>query len=673
MTKQSLGVRFKQPVKVVCINCLERTPDYPGYRIRQKTLSRFMTPLIRGTAGSFSAVIWIWTAILIFTGCRTPGAYRVDIDEKALDIIAEKQEQVLGMKKKFSIDRPGDRLRRQLLEHASLPVSGPASLGADRLPPVDHWPEPGFPKFSKAGNQEFFTLTGPLKITLFQALEIGAQNNSDFQTKKEAVFQAALTLYLEQDSFRNTLLGQIRSLASSDASKEPPQRGTLIGSEAESSRQFKNGMELTTALAIDLATLLTSGGGSSIGIAGDASLSIPLLRGSARHIVTEPLQQAERNVVYAVMDFERFKKEFAVSVGSTYLTILKQLDAVKNTEEDYRSRIVSARRSSRLADAGRLKEIEVDQSVQTELIARQRWISAREEYKKQMDAFKTLLGLPPDADIGLDTDELKHLAAVQAGKLSGGTAEANGQVAQERNNLPADAPVRLTEPDQGNAGPLELDARPAAELALANRLDMKTALGRVFDAQRTVVAAADDLGAELTLLGSASLGERRTITTADLDNARLRTDKGVFFALLTLDLPFERTAEAVTYRNRFIELEKAVRAVQNLEDTIKLSVRSRLRDLLEARETLHIQAKAVSVALKRVKSITLFMDAGRAETRDLLEAQDALLSAQLSLTSARVNYRIAELEIQRDMGVLKVTDTGLWQEYSLEKENNAEK
>ncbi|CCK82190.1 TolC family protein [Desulfobacula toluolica] len=610
---------------------------------------------------------------MIFTGCQTPGAYRVDMDEKALDIIAEKQEQVLGMKKKFSIDRPGDMLRRQLFEHASLPVTGPVSLGTDQLSPVDHWPEPGFPKFPKAGNQRLPVLTGQLEIKLLQALEIGAQNNSDFQTKKEAVFQAALALYLEQDSFRNTLLGQIQSLASYDASKEPSQRGTLTSSEAEGSRQFKNGMTLTTALAIDLATLLTSGGSSSIGIAGDASLSIPFLRGSAKYIVTEPLQQAERNVVYAIMDFERFKKEFAVSVGSRYLTILKQLDAIKNTEEDYRSRIVSTRRSSRLADAGRLKEIEVDQSVQNELVARQRWISAREEYKQQMDAFKILIGLPPDADISLDKDELKHLADILAGKLSSKTAQEKGEVAQDQNNLPADAPVRLTEPDKGNAGLLELDTRTATELALANRLDLQTALGRVFDAQRTVVAAADDLGAELTLLGSASIGERRAITTADLDNARLRTDKGIFSALLTLDLPFERTAEAVIYRNSFIELEQAVRDVQDLEDNVKLSVRSRLRDLLEARETLHIQAKAVLVALKRVKSINMFMDAGRAETRDLLEAQDALLSAQLSLTSARVNYRIAELEIQRDMGVLKVTDTGMWQEYSLEKDNNAEK
>jgi outer membrane protein TolC len=76
-----------------------------------------------------------------------------------------------------------------------------------------------------------------------------------------------------------------------------------------------------------------------------------------------------------------------------------------------------------------------------------------------------------------------------------------------------------------------------------------------------------------------------------------------------------------------------------------------------------IQAKSVYVAQKRVKSVNMFLDAGRAQTRDLLEAQDALLSAQNSLTAAVVNYRIAELNIQRDMGVLQVDEKGLWQEY----------
>jgi outer membrane protein TolC len=634
---------------------------------------RLMTSLNQGMAGSCLTTILIWAAAAILTGCQTPGSHRVAVDQKVHGIILEKQEQILGRKGSFSIERPSDSLRRQLIEHASLPGSGPASLGTDKLPLVALWPEDGYPNSSGPKGQTISFLDAPLTLSLVKALEIGAGNSPDFQTKKEAVFQAALVLYLEQDSFRNSFMGQIQSLVSSDSSQDSTHQGTLTSGELTGTRQLDNGMKLTTALAFDLATLLTRGGSSSFGIAGDVSLSIPLLRGSGRHIVTEPLQQAERNVVYAILAFERFKKEFAVSVGSNYLTILKQLDMVGNVREDYRSRIVSARRTKRLADAGRLKEIEVDQSVQTELIARQSWVSAQEQYKKQMDAFKILLGLPPEADIRKDTYELKRLADIP------GRIPVNEGAAREResiplqSSLPEGSPIILAEPDTSRAGPLELSAHTAIELALANRLDMRVALGKVFDAQRAVVVAADALGAELTILGSASLGERRTITTADLVNARLRTDKGVFSALLTLDLPFERTAEAVTYRNSFIELEQAVRSVQSLEDTMKLSLRSRLSELLEARETLYIQAKAVSLALKRVKSITLFMDAGRAETRDLLEAQDALLAAQNSLISARVNYRIAELEIQRDMGLLTVTDTGLWQEYSPEAQNNAEK
>jgi outer membrane protein TolC len=136
--------------------------------------------------------------------------------------------------------------------------------------------------------------------------------------------------------------------------------------------------------------------------------------------------------------------------------------------------------------------------------------------------------------------------------------------------------------------------------------------------------------------------------------------------LLTLDLPLERTAERNTYRKSLIDLEQTVRDVQTLEDQIKLSVRTELRTLLESRESLKIQAQSVGVAQKRVRSSNLFLEAGRIQIRDLLEAQDDLLSAQNSLTSAVINYRVAELELQRDMGLLQVDASGLWREFSPE-------
>jgi len=208
-------------------------------------------------------------------------------------------------------------------------------------------------------------------------------------------------------------------------------------------------------------------------------------------------------------------------------------------------------------------------------------------------------------------------------------------------------------------------------MALEHRLDFLKLHGQVYDAQRAVVVYADWLGAELTLGGSAAFGSRRSSAgSAASDDAQFRLDEGTFSGLLTLDLPLERTAARIDYRNSLISLERAVRSVQDEEDQIKLSVRRTLRTMRQARENLYIQTKAVMIAEKRVRSVTLFMEAGRAAMRDLLEAQEDLLTAQNGLTSAAVSYRVAELELQRDMGLLNINEKGLWRELSPEELKN---
>jgi len=612
-------------------------------------------------AGLWTVFLLIW-ALPQLTGCRSASEQRVKTDEAAAQIISEKQVEALGSKREFSIERPSDILRRRLLSGQKLPYSGSASLGTDKLQKIDHWPEEDYPAFVASADAEFpVEVDKPIRLSLIEALRIGAKNSFDYQTRKEQVFQEALSLELERDVFRNTFFAQATSLISTDSTGDRTVSGLVNSGEFGAGRKLKSGADITSALAIDLANLLTLGNASAFGIKGDATISIPLLRGSGEHIVTEPLNQAERNVVYELWNFERFRKEFAVGVASGYLSVLQQLDQVNNSEADYRSRVASARRSRRLADAGRIKEIEVDQAVQNELRARQRWIAARQRYEKELDSFKSFLGLPPDAQIRLDPNELECLTAP--------TKEIIRQIEQEdmqdttEKVPPADAPIELEGPDRGNAGVYEMNEPNAIKLALDNRLDLKMAGGEVYDAQRAVVVAADALGAELTFFGSADWGGRRDISSADSDDAKPHINQAVYSGLLTLDLPLERTEESINYRNSFIELEQSVRNVQILEDRIKTEIINALRDMLEARENLYIQAKAVYVAQKRVKSVNMFLDAGRAQTRDLLEAQDALLSAQNALTSSVVDYRIAELSIQRDMGVLQIDDKGLWQEY----------
>jgi hypothetical protein len=604
------------------------------------------------------------SALTLQVGCG-PASYRKDMDKAAAKIISQKQLQATGKISPFSIERPSDILRRRLLADQNLPISGQASLGTDKLTPIKHWPEKNYPAATDSNEKivETNDVNKPITISLVQALQIGAYNSFEYQNQKEEIFQTVLALRLERHVFESIFTGQLENLLSTNTTGERAVSGMRDSGDFGFSKTLKSGAQLGATFAIDLVNLLTLSHASSMGLLGDATVSIPLLRGSGEYIVTEPLIQADRNVIYAFWNFEQYRKKFAVDIASNYLTVLQQLDAIKNSEADYHSRIESAKRSRRLADAGRIQEIEVDQAVQNELSARQRLITATQTYKNRLDSFKTFLGLPPDANIELDKKELELLTNPTEqiiSQFAQNNTEQSKMQTPETNDL-----IELLEPDYKNAGPYEIEELAAIKLAFDNRLDFKVTQGAVYDNQRAVVVAADALGAELTFLGSVQSGSRREISTssAALDDAHIMKNKGVSSALLTMNLPVERTKEAIDYRNSYIALEQAVREVQKSEDGIKTQIRTALRDLLVARENMYIQAKAVYVAQKRVKSVNMFLEAGRAQTRDLLEAQDALLAAQNELTAAVVNYRTAELAIQRDTGVLEVDEKGLWKEY----------
>ena len=590
--------------------------------------------------------------------CKSPTQWRQEADRVAHEVIQQKQQEALGKTEPFTIEKPSDTLRRRLLIDQKLPVTAPASLGTKAIEPIKQWPDD---EYLAETEEEPSPWQGDksLKITLNDALQIAARNSRSYQDQKESVFEAALGLDLERNDFRNIVSGEVDSQISTDLGGDETVSGVENTGQLGVSRTIKAGATFAASVAVDLVNLLTQDRSSSLGLSADASISIPLLRGSGRFVVTEPLTQAERNVVYAIYDFERFKRTFAVRIASDYLSVLQQLDQVDNAESNYRRLIGSTRLASRLADAGRSPEQDVDEAKQDELRARDRWVSAIQTYERRLDGFKIQLGLPTDANLALDPAELQRLSATAEHM----TKRALLGRSRDEPAPPADAPIELVRPGRIGGGALEMDRREAVEIALKSRLDLRIAVGDVYDEQRDVAVAADALRADLTLLGSAAAGEGRSLGSADQPRGHLRPEEGSYSALLGLDLPFERTSERNSYRGSLIDLEKAVRDVQALEDQVKLEVRNGLRSLLQSREGVQIQAEALALAQRRVANTKLLLDAGRAEIRDMLFAQESLVSAQNDLTSALVGYRVAELEIQRDLGVLEVDHTGLWREY----------
>ena len=98
------------------------------------------------------------------------------------------------------------------------------------------------------------------------------------------------------------------------------------------------------------------------------SLVQPILRGAFRDVRLEPLTQAERNVLYTVRDYARFRKQFyfgIVSGEQGYLSLLLQLQAIRNLEANLESLRLNLRTHEALAEAGIVSLIQVDQVFQS--------------------------------------------------------------------------------------------------------------------------------------------------------------------------------------------------------------------------------------------------------------------------------------------------------------------
>jgi len=523
--------------------------------------------------------------VMLFAGCST-AKFKADADKEAYEIIRQKERIVMGVERPFSIDRE----------------SGDPLLG---LPLVR--PEP-------LGNLEG---EDAVLLSLAQAVEIATANNREYQSRMEDVYLGALDLSLARSRWAPIFSGNL-----STTYTNAPGTETVSGQgNAGLSWLLPDGTQLGLKISTDYLLKLIGSPREAAASLITATLTKPLWRGAGKRIAQENLLQAERDMVYRIRTFARYRRTFAITVASQYYRVLQQRDSVMNAWNNYQNLIVGRERSEMLAEAGRLPGFEVDQARQSELSAQDRYVRAIQSYQQSLDQLKIRLGLPTDAAIQLDPADITSMR------------------------------------DQGIIHP-DLNFEDAIDIALAARLDLANTLDQVADAARKVEVAENGLVPDVQLVLSSS------VPTSDSNNNPLdfRPNDARYSAGLDVEIPFDRKQERNTYRRTLISFDRSKRDASLAIDNVKLEVRDAWRKLEEARASYEIQRISLELAEKRVRSTTLLLDAGRASTRDLLEAQDSLLEAQNSLTRTIVDHTIARLEFWRDIGILEIDEKGLWQE-----------
>jgi outer membrane protein TolC len=446
----------------------------------------------------------------------------------------------------------------------------------------------------------------PRVLDLRSALAIAYATSRQMLDRKEALHLQALSLASVRHDFAPQLALTLAYLF--DA---PP------GPDANSGNaRFTASQILPTGARLDLTA--STGVAAQEGLAGDydslvsLSLAQPLLRGGGHAVTHEPLIQAERDLVYAIREFELFREDFSIDVARRFYDLVNQKQSIDNQRRNFESNELARRQAEALFAVGRAKELDVLRARRSELNARNDLLEAEESLQLALDNFRIFLGLPEDEPVDV-------------------------------------------EPDAPEFTEVAYDERSAIEVAMENRLDLRNRREQLEDVERGLRLARNALLPDLGL----TLGT--TYATSDPDSLGgsdpERSDTSL---ALTLGVPLDRVRERNAYRASELGLARARRGLEQFEDELRVSIRSSFRELERRLQSLEIQRILIEDQTKNVRIAELRFERGELPNRDVVEANQALLDAENALIDEQVNYEIARLRLLRDLGILFVDDSGMW-------------
>ena len=157
--------------------------------------------------------------------------------------------------------------------------------------------------------------THAYKLRIEQAMELGLINSREFQARREDLYLTALPVTRERFAFSAQWLaiGQaVREKTGASIPSDTGGNGWSFGSTVGFSKLFSTGALLLASFANQ--TALNFGNPALPRVTSTSTINLdliqPLLRGGGKAVTLEPLTQAERNLLYDIRAYARFRKQY---------------------------------------------------------------------------------------------------------------------------------------------------------------------------------------------------------------------------------------------------------------------------------------------------------------------------------------------------------------------------
>jgi len=456
-------------------------------------------------------------------------------------------------------------------------------------------------------------------FSLHDAIAYAMRNSRTFQDAKEDLYLAALALTLERHLWTPQFVAAVRADYLNAGQDESFDQALTAVSEASVTQRLPWGGEVSAriigSLMRDLSDHVTTGEtGQTI-----LAANLPLLRGAGPSAY-ESRYQAERELVYAVRQFEHFRRAFVVDAASAYFALQGQKSAVYNTFVSYESRKRDAERAEFIESVGQAREISEAPRAKSSLRqAEASLVSSKEQYVTGLDRFKVFLGMPVHTPLDVVSQD------------------------EDQDSKNIDLLLR------------DVDQQTAIDTGLKYRLDLLNSLDQVDDRRRGVSVARNAILPDLDIDGSVNLDTNPDkLGTYEYDTTE-RSDWRAGIELRVDDRKRERNA----YRESQVILRRAERAYELLADNVRVEVRRAMRRIIQQAKLREIQELNVAENEFRVAAAREQFNLGRSTNQDVVDAENDLLAAKNDLAAAVAAYRIAILEFRRETATLRVTDEGV--------------
>jgi hypothetical protein len=488
------------------------------------------------------------------------------------------------------------------------------------------------------------------------------------------------------------------------------QASTLsLGTVAGVGKNFDNGVKILASFASQIVFNFTGKNPAQPTVNSFLPMSVvvPFLRGGGRAITLEPLTQNERNLVYQIRSFAKFRQEFLITtlVGGTFanfgtglaaqgfsgggnsdpttgfLNVVEDFVLVENQTRNVQTLTQFSEVYKELikGESSGVTQLQLDQLDSSLQSARSQLLLVRNQLRNDLDNFKFQLGMPPDTPLTVDRTLTQPFKRVyqEIETWSRNPRRDLSQLDSIAAKLPTledvviDGRSCIRVFDAGNEGtvdnpvddPLEELLLAAERVSFEHRLDLMNVRAGLYDTWRQIRVTANALKGVLNV----NLTNQFLTPPTTTNPFAFVSQAKQFSLVLNAELPLVRLAERNAFRSALINYQRQRRNLQSQEDFQKNQLRQDVRSLQVTYLNYQITKRnfVLSARLKdqSFENIvappqgggtgTAAGNAGGAiQTNNLISSQNSLINFENALVTQWYNYQTARLILYRDLGTL---------------------